>query len=604
LKKPLAIVTLSVMLSACASLRQPSETEPAPTAADKAAANTKAKAPANARNKSLLKAKVQQTEDVLPGNELSEEILYKVLSSEIAFQRGQWQAAYVTLLSTAQQTRDPRLARRAAEIALSARRPHEALTAVRLWTELAPHSDEALQNYLGLIMLSENISEIQPLLSQRLADAAPQARGPMILQIQRLLARAKDKALALSILRDVVAPYSDLLESHLALAQATYANGDIATARKEADTALKIKPDSELAILTVAQVTQDPAEAMKLVGNFLKRYPDAREVRIAYARGLVEQKQYVDARNQFETLLKSDADDLTTLFALGILSVQTGKLQEAESYLKRYLAVLATQPEDEREPTQALLLLSQIAEERNDIDGALKWLEQVEPGEAYVNAQIRRGQLLARRGDIAGARKVLEQAQLEAGSEREQLQLIQGEAQILRDTNRHAEAAAVLQSGLKRFPDNTELLYDYAMAADKLGDYVPMEAALRKIMAINPANQHAYNALGYSLADRNIRLPEALTLIKKASEMAPDDAFITDSLGWIQFRLGNLDEAESQLRRAYGLRPDPEIGMHLGELLWVRGKKEEAKQLWRDAQSKDPGNEALKATLTRLNVQL
>jgi len=142
------------------------------------------------------------------------------------------------------------------------------------------------------------------------------------------------------------------------------------------------------------------------------------------------------------------------------------------------------------------------------------------------------------------------------------------------------------------------------MAADKLGDYVSMEAALRKIMAINPANQHAYNALGYSLADRNTRLPEALTLIKKASELAPDDAFITDSLGWIQFRLGNLDEAENQLRRAYGLRPDPEIGMHLGELLWVRGKKEEAKQLWRDAQSKDPGNEALKATLTRLNVQL
>ncbi|WP_034295578.1 tetratricopeptide repeat protein [Herbaspirillum sp. RV1423] len=600
MKKPLAIVTLSVMLSACASLRQPSETEAAPVATSKKQALAKA----SPTRKAQAKAKVQQPEDVLPSTELSEEILFKILSSEIAFQRGQWQAAYVTLLGTAQQTRDPRLAKRAAEIALAARRPGEALAAVRLWTELAPHSDEALQNYLGLIMLGDNIAEIKPLLAQRLAEAAPQARGPMMLQIQRLLSRARDKTAAFDILQDVVAPYPTLIETHLALAQGAYANRDATRARDEANQALKIKPDSELAILTLAQVTPDPIEAMKLVADFLKKYPDAREVRIAYARGLVEQKQYEQARGQFQALLKDDQDDLTTLFALGILNVQTNHLSQAETYLKRYLEVLATQPEDERDPTQAQLLLSQIAEERNDIPGALKWLEQVEPGEAYVNVQIRRGQLMAKRGDIDGARKVLQQAQVEAGNDREQLQLIQGEAQILRDNGRYQDAADVLSAGLKRFPDNTDLLYDYAMAADKIGNYKDMETALRKIIELAPNNQHAYNALGYSLADRNIRLPEAVELIKKAVQLAPEDAFIADSLGWAEFRIGNLDEAEKELRRAYGLRQDPEIGIHLGEILWTRGKQDEAKKLWREAQSKDPKNDVLKSTLERLKVQL
>ncbi|WP_205627210.1 tetratricopeptide repeat protein [Herbaspirillum rhizosphaerae] len=600
MKKPLAIVTLSVMLSACASLRQPSETDTTTVASSKKQTLVKA-TPAR---KGQAKARAQQPEDALPTPELSDEVLFRIMSSEIAFQRGQWQAAYVTLLGAAQQTRDPRLAKRAAEMALAARHPNEALAAVRLWTELAPHSDEALQNYLGLIMLGDNISEIQPLMAQRLAEADPQARGPMILQIQRLLMRAKDKSGAYAILQDIVAPYPTLLETHVALAQGAYANRDGDRARDEARQALKIKPDSELAILTLAQVTPDGVEAMKLVSDFLKKYPDSREVRVAYARGLVEQKQFEQARSQFQTLLKDDKDDLTTLYALGILNVQTNHLTEGETYLKRYLEVLAAQPEDERDPTQALLLLSQIAEERNDIPGALKYLEQVEPGESYNAVQIRRGQLMAKSGDIDGARKVLQQAQSDAGNDRELLQLIQGEAQILRDSERYQDASDVLSAGLKRFPDSTDLLYDYAMVTDKTGNYQDMETSLRKIIALAPNNQHAYNALGYSLADRNIRLPEAVTLIKKAVELAPEDPFIADSLGWAEFRMGNLDEAEKELRRAYGLRPDPEIGIHLGEILWARGKQDEAKKLWREAQAKDPKNDVLKSTLDRLKVQL
>lgn len=591
------------MLSACASLRQSSEIG---TNAD---ANHQQQALANASPAHQTKPQAQPTvrpqiEDPLPKVKLSKDLLYDILRAEIAFQRGQWQIAYVILLRDAQQTRDPRLSKRAAEIALAAQRPNETLAAVRLWTELAPHSDEALQNYIGLIMLGDNISELAPLLMQRLAAAEPQTRGPMILQIQRLLSRARDQAAAFTILQDIVAPYPTLLESHLALAQGAYANRDASRARQEAQLALQRQADSELAILTLAQVTPNPNDAIQLIADFLQQYPDTREVRIAYARALVEQKHYEQARAQFQILLQQAPDDLTSLFALGILDVQTNRLAQADIKLQHYLEVLAAHPEDKRDPTAALLLLSQIAEEGDDIPAALKWLEQVKPGAAYVSAQIRRSQLLAKRGDINGARQILQQTQADANKNREQQQLIQAEAQILRDAERYQEAADVLTAGLKLLPDSTDLLYDYAMTCDKLGHYQAMETALRKIIATAPNSQHAYNALGYSLADRNIRLPEALKLIQKAISLAPQDPFIADSLGWAEFRLGNLLEAERQLRRAYGLRPDPEIAVHLGEILWARGNQDEAKQLWREAQSKAPQNEVLNSTLHRLNVHL
>lgn len=600
MKKTIALLTSSLLLSACASFQQPGDKANAQAAEDQKSAAAKA---ASNRKKGP-RAKVQPQEDALPAVELSEDILYKVLTAEIAFQRGQWQPAYVTMLAAAQQTRDPRLAKRAAEIAVTARQPSEALVAVRLWTELAPHSDEALQNYLGLIMLSDSVDEIEPLLTQRLADAAPQARGPMILQIQRLLVRAKDKQASFAILQKITQPYGDLMETHLALAQGAFSVNDSEYAQREARAALKIKPDSELAVLTAAQVAPDTKQATKLVADFLKKYPDAREVRIAYARSLVEQKEYKEARSQFETLLKDDGDDAPILFALGVLSAQTNQLAEAERYLKRYLQVLAAQPEDDRDPSQAILLLSRIAEERKDMDAALRYLDQAEPGtEGYVNIQVRRAQLLARKSDIDGARKALEDAQAESANDGEQLQLLQAESMLLRDANRNQEAADVIKGGLERFPNNTDLLYDYAMVLDKLGQYDQMESTLRRVIKLAPGNQQAYNALGYSLADRNVRLPEALELIQKAADMAPEDAFIADSLGWVLFRMGRLEQAETQMRRAWGLRNDSEIGVHLGEVLWVRGKQDEARAIWREVSLKDPGSELLKSTLTRLNVK-
>jgi len=248
------------------------------------------------------------------------------------------------------------------------------------------------------------------------------------------------------------------------------------------------------------------------------------------------------------------------------------------------------------------LIMSQIAEDRKDYPAALKWLAQVEPGPAYMAAQIRSAQLMAISGDLNGARNLL--SHLKPQGQREQIQVIVADAQLLRDANRVPEAMTVLSNGLKRYPDDTGLLYDYAMLAEKANKMDVMETALRKIIRLAPDNQHAYNALGYSFADRNIHLQEALALIEKALKIAPEDPFIMDSMGWVQFRLGRLQEAEHYLRRAYAIRPDVEIGVHLGEVLWVKGQKADAQQFWRAANQKDPQSDLLKSTLARLRAQL
>jgi tetratricopeptide (TPR) repeat protein len=605
LKNASAIVTLSLLMSACASVTTSEAQSPAAQAEQTQvapyAAPSRQHIATAAQLRKMLQASQSESDEALPSIAMSPDILYKLLSAEIASQRGQWKFAYMTELGLAQQTRDPRLAQRAMEIALSAKRHEEALAAIRVWRTLAPESEQATQYFLSFLMLSDNLSEAAPIFAQRLQDIPAASRTMLMFQIQRLLARAKDKQAGFVTLEQVLQPYLSTPETHLVLAQGALVAGNADRARQEALAAQTAKPDSEMAALTMALVTTDKAEAAKGLTIYLAKYPKAREARLALARLLVEQKQYVQARSQFEVLLKDNPKDLTTLYALGVLSAQTRDNAAAEKYLGKYLELLAAQPDEERDPTQALMLMSQLAEERKDTDAALKWLAQIDPGEAWLGAQIRRAQLLAQRGDLVGARKVL--MELTPQGESEQTQVLVAEAQILRDASHMKEAIAVLDDGIKHYPNNTDLLYEQAMLAEKANQLTLMEKNLRKVIALAPKSQHAYNALGYSLADRNLRLPEALALITKAHELAPEDPFIMDSLGWVHFRMGRLKEAEELLRRAFDLRPDAEIAVHLGEVLWVKGQKEDAQKYWRDARAKDPQNDTLKNTLIRLQVK-
>lgn len=610
MKNAFAIVTLSAVLSGCAVAPWHAPADgPAPAAQPAAQGVAPAPDPAAATEESpatqaVAAAAAVQVNEPLPSVDLTADLFYKLTKAELDFKRGQWQSAYVTLMVLAQQTRDPRLAQRSAEMALAAKQGGEAMAAIRLWRELAPESDEAAQYFLGFAVLGDDLTEAEQAFTQRLKKSPPAARGLAMFQMQQFLLRAKDKAAAFALMERVLAPYTGQLETHLVLAQGAFANNEALRAAMEARRALSIKPDSELALLTMAQVTPDQELVTKLVTDFLAKYPQAREVRAAYARMLVEQKQYDKARNEFQTLLKGQPDNPATLYALGIMSMQAADTAAAEGYFKHFVEVLEKDGGEDRDPTKALLILAQIAEEKGDLAAAQGWLDRVDNGEPrmMLTVRLKRAHLAARMGDLAGARKQL--AQIKTEDPAELAQIIQTDAQLLRDGGQGVEAYKVLEDGVLRYPNSTDLLYDFALAAEKMGKVELMETSLRKVMEMSPDNHHAYNALGYSLAERNQRLDEAFALIEKAMQMAPGDPFIMDSLGWVHYRMGKLKEAEALLRRAYALRSDPEIAVHLGEVLWVLGDKAGAQGMWREARAKDPHNDVLKSTLARLNTGL
>lgn len=569
-----------------------------------ACASAPTQTPVAAKPAPVVEAAAADPEAGLPKIELTGNLLFQLSRAEFEFRSGEYQGPYLTMLSLAQQTRDPRLARRAAEMAIAAKQADDALAALRLWRSIAPESDEAAQYYLGLVVLTDNFAEAEPILRSRLAAMPPEARGLALFQTQQLLARAPDKDAAGAMLLRLVAPYGNTLEAHVVLSQGAFARGDKATAAREAKAALALKPDSEIAILSLAQAMDDDAKVGVLLKEFLDGYPKALEVRGAYARVLVNRKDYAGARNEFLVLTKAQPENPAHLYALGVLAMQMNQPAEAEKLLVRFLDVLAASNAEDKDPSKVLVMLAQLAEERGDLKGALAWLDKVGSDDPKMNlaVQVRRAQLSARQGDLPAARRIL--TGLTSAEPADRARLIGVEAQLLTDAGKAAEAYKLMEQAAAKYPDNPDLLYDFALMAEKAGRVEVMEKTLRRVMQLAPENQHAYNALGYSLAERNVRLPEALKLIRKAQAMAPDDPFIMDSMGWVLYRMGKLDEAEAQLRRAYGLRNDADIGVHLGEVLWKQGKQDEARELWRAAQAKDPRNDSLRSTLARLNQVL
>ena len=562
----------------------------------------------NDKAEDLLKSKgqaISKKHDPFPDIPLSSDLLYQILSADIAEQRGLEVYAFESMMDAAKDTKDPRLARRAAEIAVKARKAGDALDATRLWHELAPQSVEAQRFFLGFLVVENRLDEVREEFSKQLAKASPAERPALFFQFQQILAGTKDKAGAFSVMDDVLRPYQDMPAAHIALSVSAYLNNDSVRAREEAKKALALKPDSETAVLALAQASSDPNEAIEILSGFLGKYPESREVRIAAARLLIKQKQYERARQEFEKIRLSQPEDPMVLYSLGLLSIQQNDSETARKYLTEYLHAASKQNKENQDSVQVLFLLSQIEEEKQDYDSALVWLEKIdqeEDNDVSLSVKIKKAQIFARKGNIQRARKIISELKNDNPYEKERLLLT--EAQILREVKKPYEAFDVLKKGLEAFPKSTNILYDYALTAENLGKYGEMEIALRKIIGIDPQYQQAYNALGYSLADRNTRLEEAYALIEKAMKLAPDDPFITDSLGWVLFRQGKIDEAERQLQRAYQLRADPEIAVHLGEVLWIKGDKDGAIALFKQVGTKDPGNELLRSTLSRLKISL
>ncbi len=537
------------------------------------------------------------TAPALPLVDLSTELLYKIMLAEIALQRGSPQLAAQTLLEVARETRDPRVAQRATEVAWNARLMKEALEAASLWLNIVPQSAQARQVVASLLVNQENLAEAKAPLEQWLAgDKANVARN--FAQVAQLLTRHKDKKAVFELLRGLARPYNSSADVRLAVAQAAWNANDVDASLAESRAALAIQPDLELAALFHAQALQrrSPAEALTYLGDYLKRFPQAKDGRLAYARLLASEKRQADARQQFEILVKEAPNNPDIAMAVALLALQTGDPDAAEKYFKGALDV------GHKEPDAIWLFLGQINEDRKNYEEALKWYGGVSSGDRYLSAQARYANVLVKQGKLDAARKHLQSITPTDNAQR--IHLVQAEANLLRESLAYNDAYDLLGKSLEGTPDSVDLLYDQAMIAEKLDKLDVLERNLRKIIEIDPKHAHAYNALGYTLADRNQRLPEARKLIEKALELLPQDGYIIDSLGWVLFRMGHTREAVTQLRRAFELRPEAEVGAHLGEVLWADGKREEALKIWSNLLKDGPANDTLQSTVKRLAPSL
>lgn len=528
----------------------------------------------------------------LPAVELTDELMFKMMMAEVALQRGQPHVGIPAYVELARETRDPRIAQRATEVAWNARYTDAAIEAAGIWLEAAPGNARARQVLAALLANTQNLESALPHFEKWLA-ADRENVGQSFLQLSSLLGRSKDRQAVLALMQKLAAPYRNVPEARLALAQAAVNAGADALALEESSAALELKPEWELAALFRAQALQKKSSdaALDFLAQYVAAHPQAKDARLNYARLLVSQKRYAEARKQFEALIAHFPDNADVTMAVALLAMQANDFEAAEAQLKRALE------SGYGEPDVARLYLGQLNEERKRYDEALKWYGAVQPGEQYINAQSRYAGVLAKQGRLAEARKYLQQ--IDTRNPQQRVQLTQAEAQLLRDANAHKEAFELLGGALAKMPESPELLYDYAMAAEKMDRLDLVESNLRKLIEIRPDHAHAYNALGYTLADRTERLTEAHQLIEKALKLAPEDAFIMDSMGWVLYRMGRNREALEHLERAYKLRPDAEIAAHLGEVLWANGRQDEARRIWSGALEAHGQNEALQKTVKR-----
>lgn len=527
-----------------------------------------------------------------PITELTAEALYEFLLAEVALQRGQVGVATQAYLDLAKRSRDPRVARRATEVAVHARMPNAAVEAARIWQETEPDSDDALRAVSSLLISANKLDDAEPFLEKILARRKGDI-GEGIMQLGQFLQANTDKPAVLRLVKRLAERHPQSAGAHLAIAQAALAANDDALARAEAQRAGQLRNGWEQAALVEATALQKQSTraAIEFLREFLKTFPKSTAVRGGYSRMLVAERDIPAAREQFKILADENRDNIDVLYEVALLAMQLEEWPLAETHLNRLL----TMQFRDRELLQ--MHLGQIAEEQKRYDEALARYRAIQQGEHLLTAQIRQSAVIAKQGNLDGARTFLQKAN--PVNEQQRVQVILAESQLLRDANKSDDALVLLDHALEKLPNNAELLYDHAMLAEKLDRVAVMEASLRKVIAIKPDHAHAYNALGYSLADRNLRLAEARELIEKAVKLAPGDFFIIDSLGWVLYRQGDLEGAVAQLWRAYKGRPDAEIAAHLGEVLWQLGRRDEARTVWQEGVRKSPENETLQKTIRR-----
>jgi tetratricopeptide (TPR) repeat protein len=562
---------------------------------------------------------------------LDARLFYQLLIGELELRGGEAGTAYEVILDAARRSRDEALFRRAVDIALGARAGEQALAATRAWRTTRPESLDALRLQLQILVALNRTADLAEPLRTLLAQTPEAERGGTLASLPRFLQRAGEPRVVVQIVAEAARPYLDApatrVPARVAVGRAWLAAGEPARALELAREASALDPGALGPALLALEIMRERPEAEALVTAHLAQPKAEMALRLAYVRALTGAQRYGEAVSQLEIATRERPDVAAPFLTLGALQLELKHPQEGEAALLRYVELVQGQGgatgvhglaatgadddemADDEGPTrsdqglvQAWLMLAQAAEQRGDYAAAERWLARIEDPQRALEVQTRRASILVRQGKIPQAREMIRRAP-ERRPEDARAKLV-AEAGVLRDAKRWGEASEVLSRASEQFPDDGDLLYEQAMMAEKLDRLDEMERLLRRVIELKPDNAHAHNALGYSLADRSQRLPEARQLIQRALELAPGDPFITDSLGWVEYRLGNVDEALRLLRVAYRARPDPEIGAHLGEVLWSLGQRDEARRIWREVRMRDETNEVLRETLARLRVDL
>jgi len=548
---------------------------------------------------------------------LTAELFYQLLLSELSLQNEDIGSAYGLMLGAARRAPEPQLFQRAIEIALRGRDANAALTAAKAWQQALPESAEADRYLLQLLVGLNRLIEALPPTQRLLARADERERGATIVFVSRFFTRASDKpaaadllekALTKDLIRQDTGPVAWAMVGNLRLLAGAKAAA-LACARKGAS----LNPLSEdVALLSVNLLDADFETAQALLAPYLAAKP-APEIHMGYIRKLIELQRYPQALAQVETLSRAQPNYPEAWLVRGSIELQNQSLPAAEQSLKRFLALLPEPTQDGAEDeadalltprgaAQAYLLLAQIAQKNRDPAQALAYLERINSPQDAAKVQLRRAMVLAQQGQLDQARALVRQLpEKDAEDARNKVSL---ELQLLRENQQEQAAYALLVEALQTFPGDAELSYELAISAEKLGRPDEMERILRSLIAAKPDYHAAYNALGYSLADRNQRLPEARGLVQKALEFSPEDPFIIDSLAWVEFRSGNLVESLALLQKAFSARPDAEIAAHLGEVLWTMNQRDQASAAWQEGLQLNRDNETLKSTISRLRGSL
>jgi tetratricopeptide (TPR) repeat protein len=557
------------------------------------------------------------------------ELFFQLMLAEMELNRGEAGAAFQIVLEAARRTRHEDLFKRASDIAVRARAGDQALVAVQAWRQTWPRSRQPVELQTQIVLaLNKPADAAEPL--RTFIELTPAAeRSAAIASVPRLLSRdSKRDAAAAPVFLDVLKPWRN---DHNTRVAALVASARIALAVDDSDKALdyartaqRADASAEGPALVALEMMGKKPEAEALVKTYLNgKGKPAVPVQLVYARRLTASQRYGEALELVSKITRTEPDTAEAWLLQGALQIEMAAPKSAETALLKFVelrqnakpAVPKAEQDDEDdgddegevgrmapELVQAYLMLAQAAEQQKDYTGAQAWLEKVGDAQGSPAVAQRRASLLARQGRLEEAKAILHK--LPERSPDEVRGKAMAQTQLLRDAKDWKGAHAVLVIANERLDDDADLLYEQALLAEKLASHDEMEGLLRRVIALKPDQPNAYNALGYSLADRGLRLAEARELIARALALAPDDPFITDSLGWVEFKLGRTDEALRLLRAAFKTRPDTEIAAHLGEVLWVAGKLDEARSVWRNGRERDAGNDVLQETLARLKVDL